>query len=354
MSLPSPTVPPAALRVIDRPRCPVCNHTGQIRYQGMRDALFGAPGEWTMRACPDAACGCLWLDPCPSPDDIGRAYDAYYTHAARTPLAERAVARVWALLGQLTLAGHHGRPVGPVPAAVGRALAPLIDAVPALGLHLALLLRHLPPPTPGMSLLDVGCGDGLALQVLAGIGWRVQGQDVDPKAVAVATARGLQVRQGLLHQCGFADGSFDAVTSSHVLEHVHEPVPFLAEMHRLLRPGGTLVAVTPNVRSANHERFGRAWLSLDPPRHLVLFTPQALEAVAARAGFRSCRVTSTVRAVAASEVASRHIRETGHHRWGDRGSWLDRLAGARRQWTQLLAGEAGQMRGDELVLTATK
>jgi SAM-dependent methyltransferase len=177
---------------------------------------------------------------------------------------------------------------------------------------------------------------------------------VDPKAVAAATGRGLRVRQGMLAQCGFAKDSFDAITSSHVLEHVHEPLDMLSDMYRLLRPGGTLVAVTPNIRSANHARFGGAWLSLDPPRHLVLFSAEALTALAKRAGFRHCEVKSTVRAVASSEVASRHIQARGQHAWADRGTWADRLAGLRQQWVQILAGDAGLMRGDELVLIAKK
>jgi len=307
-----------------------------------------------MRACTAPDCGCLWLDPCPSPDDIGRAYTTYYTHAARPAGLEDTLLRIWGLLGQITLAGAHHRSVGPVPALAGRILAPVIGSVPTVALHLQLLLRHLPPPTPGMSLLDVGCGDGLALRVLEQVGWRVEGQDVDPKAVAGAVARGLRVRQGPLEACGFAENSFDAVTSSHVLEHVHDPEAFLGEIHRLLVPGGTMVAVTPNVRSANHERFGRAWRGLEPPRHLQIFSAQALAALAARVGFQDCGVTSTVHGVAAGEVASRHIQTQGRHQWDDRGTWNDRFAGWRRQWTQILAGDAARLRGDELVLTARK
>jgi 2-polyprenyl-3-methyl-5-hydroxy-6-metoxy-1,4-benzoquinol methylase len=307
-----------------------------------------------MRVCPAPDCSCLWLDPCPSPEDIGRAYATYYTHAARPAWIEEALVRVWALLGQVSLAGAHGRAVGPVPAVVGRALAPLIGAVPTVALHLGLLLRHLPPPTPGMTLLDVGCGDGLALRILEKVGWRVEGQDVDPTAVAGAVGRGLRVRQGPLDACGFRENNFDAVTSSHVLEHVHDPEALLHGMHRLLSPGGVLVAVTPNVRSANHERFGRSWRSLEPPRHLQIFSAEALAALAERVGFRHCRVASTVHGAAAGEVASRHIQARGRHQWDDAGTWADRLAGWRRQRAQIRSGDAARLRGDELVLTATK
>ena len=51
-------------------------------------------------------------------------------------------------------------------------------------------------------------------------------------------------------------GSFDHVTLSHVLEHFHDPVGALAEVHRLLRPGGRLWIAHPNSGSIGHAQFG--------------------------------------------------------------------------------------------------
>ena len=231
---------------------------------------------------------------------------------------------------------------------------PLLTLVPHIGLHLELLLRHLPPPQPGQKLLDVGCGEGLALHVLSQVGWQVEGQDVDAQALAVTAQRGIRVKQGQLSDCGYPDGAFDAVTMSHVIEHVHDPEALLREIHRILRPGGTLVSITPNVGSANLQRFGASWIALDPPRHLLLFSAAALHAVARRAGFTATEVTSSVRATNSSEVAARHIRRTGSWRWAEGGSLADRVAGRYQLYRQLLQRDAAKLRGDELILIARK
>jgi 2-polyprenyl-3-methyl-5-hydroxy-6-metoxy-1,4-benzoquinol methylase len=342
------------LRTSPRPTCPECGGAGDVKYPGVSDRLFGAPGAWNLRACVDAGCECLWLDPCPLLEDIGKAYDAYYTHGTRRPSAERLIERLWGFLGQSALAGKHHQTVGMMPAPLGAALYKVLGLVPEIRLHLALLLRHLPPPKPGMKLLDVGCGDGLALRVLEQVGWTVQGQDVDAQAVAVARGRGLEVRHGVIQDCGFPAESFDAVTMSHVIEHVHDPAGLLREVHRLLRPGGTLVSVTPNVHSANHERLGASWLSLDPPRHLVIFSANALRKVAGRAGFQHSEISSSVRATQWAEVAARYIQRSGQYRWDDRGVLADRLAGKYHFFAALARKDAERLRGDELILTASK
>jgi hypothetical protein len=62
------------------PRCYLCQTAGEMLYEGMRDRLFGAPGEWNLRRCPNRDCGLLRLDPMPLEADIGKAYADYFTH----------------------------------------------------------------------------------------------------------------------------------------------------------------------------------------------------------------------------------------------------------------------------------
>jgi SAM-dependent methyltransferase len=99
--------------------------------------------------------------------------------------------------------------------------------------------------------------------------------------------------------------SFDAVTLSHVIEHLHDPVESLAACLRLLKPGGQIWVATPNVEGLGHRRFGRDWFGLDPPRHLVIFTRRALDRALRSAGFESRSFLRTYRGqmiVAASEA----------------------------------------------------
>jgi SAM-dependent methyltransferase len=158
-------------------------------------------------------------------------------------------------------------------------------------------------------MLDVGCGSGEWVRLAQTYGWDAQGVDVDAKAVENARNKGLNVRLGTLVGQRYAESSFDLITMGHVIEHVHDPAGLLKECHRVLRPNGVMVSLTPNIASIGHRRFGVHWLPLDPPRHLLLFTPNTLVHVAQRAGFQHIRVGSTLRANRYTESASRRIRD---------------------------------------------
>ena len=69
----------------------------------------------------------------------------------------------------------------------------------------------------------------------------------------------------------FEGNSFDAIFSSHVLEHVPDPLAVLKESFNILKPSGVFVAVTPNKNSRLHYLFKRNWRELDPPKTFVCF-----------------------------------------------------------------------------------
>jgi len=100
-------------------------------------------------------------------------------------------------------------------------------------------------------LLDFGCGDGAFSYYLARQGGRVTGIDLSAEAIEFAQAQhgklntGARFIVGSCYETGLPDASFDGVLSTDVIEHVQEPHRFLAEMYRLLRPGGTAVISTP-------------------------------------------------------------------------------------------------------------
>ena len=141
------------------------------------------------------------------------------------------------------------------------------------------------PFVPGGRLLDVGCGNGRLLVEMRWAGWDVEGVEVDPDAARSARAHGLSVRQGAFEQLDLPEGSYDAITMDHVLEHLADPAEALAKCHALLRPGGALRIATPNLGSPAHRAYGSDWIGLDPPRHLALVNARALRATLERAGF---------------------------------------------------------------------
>ena len=113
---------------------------------------------------------------------------------------------------------------------------------------LAQVLRGLAGPAV---IVDLGCGDGSALAVAAGHnpGHRFAGIDWSTEALRRAQARGLTVVRGGVAEPGLpvADGVADVVIMSELIEHLVDPDGAVAEVRRVLRPGGSLLLSTPNL-----------------------------------------------------------------------------------------------------------
>ncbi|MFZ1086275.1 MAG: methyltransferase domain-containing protein [Terracidiphilus sp.] len=95
---------------------------------------------------------------------------------------------------------------------------------------------------PGESILDLGCGDGHLTQRLLAAGARVTGIDLSPEMVDAARARGVDAREGKAESLPFADQSFHAVFSNAALHWVRDQEAMMAEVRRVLSPGGRFVA----------------------------------------------------------------------------------------------------------------
>lgn len=253
-------------------------------YRALTDRVFFcAPGEWTLHQCVD--CGCGYLDPRPTPETIHLAYQQYFTHSGPGKVSTDSLGaprRFRRALGNGYLNWRFGSALRPANK-LGIVLAWL---VPGKRRALEQKLRHLSRPAQGAQLLDVGFGSGVFLELARSAGWEVAGVDPDPVVVDATRQRGLNVRQGGIEAFADMPGEFDIITLGHVIEHLHDPRATLKEIHRLLRPGGRLWIDTPNIDSQGHERFGRHWRGLEPPRHLVLFGWSTLEGMLADEGFK--------------------------------------------------------------------
>jgi SAM-dependent methyltransferase len=104
---------------------------------------------------------------------------------------------------------------------------------------------------PCEAFLDAGCGDGRHLAALAAeLPARRAGVDLSERILETARARvDADFRQGSLEALPFADGEFDLVLCTQVIEHVPAAGRGAAELARVLRPGGTLVISTDNARN---------------------------------------------------------------------------------------------------------
>lgn len=143
-------------------------------------------------------------------------------------------------------------------------------------------------------LLDVGCLWGSFLGQAHQNGFDVVGIEPFGKAATyVKEVLKLNASQGTLRSASFPPESFDVVTILDVIEHLTEPVAELKEAYRVTKPGGLIVASTPNVgslipRLVNTERrlLGRQWFPFDnPPWHLWGFTRKSIKSCVENAGF---------------------------------------------------------------------
>lgn len=340
----TPTAPAAT--------CPLCGNHGQRIYAGLSDHLHGGSAKWETYRCQAAECGLLWLNPEPSDEELAQAYGTYYTHgdSPDSPL-RRVQDRVADAYIRRTL----GYPRQPLRDGWDRLLSRLAVVHPGGRAELArgaMFLHHRPK---GARLLDVGCGNGEMLAYMAELGWQVEGVETDLAAAAVARARGVHVHVGDLHSLRLPDEYADAVTLVHVLEHVRQPVAVLAECARLVRPGGVLVVATPNASSLGHRLFKRAWMSLDPPRHLWVFDPRSLRLAASRAGIRDLRITTTPRGARSSWKQSREIRRSQRLDLSRAPGFRHHLSGLPFQLAEragIALGGCGL--GEELLLFASK
>jgi SAM-dependent methyltransferase len=262
------------------PRCPACGSAERrLLYEGLTDRIwFSADGTWTLYSC--SSCSAAYLDPRPDRESIGTAYADYYAEGG-TATATLVGAGIRRAICNGYLNAHYGYELEPT-----SRIGPLAAlALPKRRSYADRAVRHLPLFEGRRRLLDVGSGEGAFLAEMERAGWDVQGLEPDATAAETARAAGVPVLEQPLEPGLFESGSFDAITMNHVIEHLHDPVEALRICHELLSPRGVAWVATPNLGSRGHDLFGRDWVGLDPPRHLVLFTRSALAQAIAKAGF---------------------------------------------------------------------
>jgi SAM-dependent methyltransferase len=136
-------------------------------------------------------------------------------------------------------------------------------------------------------ILDVGAAYGYFVKAARAAGWQATGVELAPEVASEAAriARA-EILAGDFLTVPLEPG-FDVITLFDVIEHVRDPLAWLVRARELLAPGGLLVVETGDAASAWARLLGRRWYFLDPPQHLWYFTGASLEALLARAGFRT-------------------------------------------------------------------
>lgn len=343
--------------------CPVCDAEGRSDLYVSGDWLYKVPGEFKLVRCDE--CGVVYLGERPTARSLGEYYPdgSYYAYrqAASHSLFSRSglLASAWYFVKKSILAHRFNyKHLG------GSRLVSFLSHLPGCATLVdrasfkQSVLLH--PYVEDGSLLEVGCGSGRYLDLMRELGWkRVVGVDFSQRAVEQAReALGLEVFWGELKDAGLEADSFDAVSLSHTLEHVPDPVGFLRDTWRVLKPGGRLAVIVPNVESLASRVYRDFWLALEPPRHLVNFNRAGLLMALERAGFSVKSLTTTPRGSYQVPLFS-HSRKAGD----DHSVYTDdkhRFPIHRRVRAFLLSlveraqCKAGLPRGEELIAIAVK
>jgi 2-polyprenyl-3-methyl-5-hydroxy-6-metoxy-1,4-benzoquinol methylase len=230
-----------------RAKMAICNLCGGVRFNIIEDS------ENPVYVVKCVHCGLVFVDPIPEPLSLAAHYDAdYYADWMGSQNEKRL--RMW------------------------RRRLNTIEKRPPKG-----------------RLLDVGCATGTFLQLAQNSGWEVKGTELSPYAARLAqNLLKADIFCGHLMEAGYPDACFDVVTFWHVLEHLSDPMCYLREAYRILKPSGLLVIAVPNVNDylmkiAYRIVKGRPlklYSKMDREIHLFHFSADTLRLYLNQTGFR--------------------------------------------------------------------
>ncbi len=256
-------------------RCPACGGAANGRVLPVSEAMFGLGESFDYLPCPE--CGSLYI--ASIPDHLADYYSTEYYSFEVDPdrqLGRFPASALVRAIGRSVLFGRGRLARGLVRTSRRRQVATLVhlfESVRRAGL----------PHGAATSVLDVGSGSGALVYALGLAGMR-EVTGIDPFNAGDTTFRtGGRVLRRSLDE---VDGTYDLVMLHHSLEHVPDPARTLADVGKVLAPGGRVLVRMPTVDSAAFATYGADWIQLDAPRHLTVFSRGAVAALAGRTGFR--------------------------------------------------------------------
>jgi SAM-dependent methyltransferase len=246
------SVAPAPSDLVHHKHCPLCAGEAAAYLQGTRDLHYGIEGSWDYERCRD--CAVVFLNPAPTEAFLSRAYDdSYYSYQDFTPAPR------WKRWLRRLLGFDPGATGDPRFARPGR-------------------------------VLDIGCGSGEFLYRMKLQGWETHGVELSSRAADIGNEHyQLNIRAGTLRSAQFHDAWFDYIRLNHSFEHILDPQPTLALIHRHLKADGLLFIGVPNVDGWQARIFGKHWWNLGPPVHPFNYSRRTLTRLLEQNGFEIVR-----------------------------------------------------------------
>ena len=241
--------------------CPVCD--------GRKFRPLLQVGPHPVVQCPSCQLGLT--NPQPSNTELGEIYGPNYVLIENDPVGEAMVLR-----SKRATADHY------------------LDLLARAGV-----------PADG-KLLEIGCGAGNFLVRAADRGFEVTGLEYSPFAAERARqnlgGRG-RVLHGEITVLAAESNAYDVCVLCDVIEHVRDPGAFLREIIRLLRPGGSLLVVTPSLDSWSARVLGSRWMEYKA-EHLYYFTPGTITRLLQRTSFGNVALRSGTKKLSLDYVAA--------------------------------------------------
>ncbi|MGC8580403.1 MAG: class I SAM-dependent methyltransferase [bacterium] len=267
--------------------CPVCGAKEKKFLFKNTDRMHGIPGEFGLNQCLN--CSVFYLSPRPTLKALPQYYpDEYPPHqfsevntSDASLRSSRDLLRNTILYEVYHLMSYANKPrIKPhfIAKPVAYMLFPLWKRA-----RYGLSKVNFPKYVNGGKALDIGCGTGNYLRILREFGWDVYGIEPSERASEIGRKQfGLNIKTGTLLDYKFPDNYFHFISMNHVLEHLHNPVEVLSEAKRILHPDGIIAIRTPNMNSFGYRRFGKNWLPIDTPRHLIIYSKQSITKLASQ------------------------------------------------------------------------
>lgn len=140
------------------------------------------------------------------------------------------------------------------------------------------------------TVLDVGCFDGAFFDAVDGSIAKF-GVEINPEASARARARGVDVVAADLNDLSTLGHDFDCVVAFDVIEHIHDPAAFLAELGRVVKPGGHVILATGNFFSFTQRLMRSHYLYSWYQEHIAFVSPRWMRLHGPRLGFEVVRIS---------------------------------------------------------------
>ena len=144
-------------------------------------------------------------------------------------------------------------------------------------------------------ILDIGCGFGESLDYHQHRGCDVYGVELDENVSYLKDKYKLEI--GPFDSTRYERDYFDYITMDQVLEHIQNPVHFLADVMKVLKPGGFIIISTPNVKGWGRYVFRKKWIHWHVPYHCQFFTKKSLGILAQKCNLgiiRQATITDSI------------------------------------------------------------